>query len=86
MKNLMKPENEAEANVIKSILEDHGIFVEIKSFHDTAYDGLFQSQYGWGVIRVSETDFPEALRIIEEWRRASPEEIPWEVSKPKIES
>jgi hypothetical protein len=48
----MKPENEAEANVIKSVLAEHGIYAEIKSFHDTAYDGLFQAQYGWGLIRV----------------------------------
>jgi type III secretory pathway lipoprotein EscJ len=78
MKNFMKPENEAEANVIKSVLEEHGIYAEIKSFRDTAYDGLFQSQYGWGLIRVSETDFTEAQRIIEEWRNASPEEVPWQ--------
>ncbi len=77
MKNLMKPENEAEANVIKSVLEEYGIYSEIRSFHDTAYDGLFQSQYGWGVIRVSEADFPEAQRIIEEWKNASPGELPW---------
>lgn len=74
----MKPENEAEANVIKSVLEEHGIYAEIKSFHDTAYDGLFQSQYGWGVIRVSEVDLIEAKRIIEEWKNASIKEIPWE--------
>jgi hypothetical protein len=78
MINLLKPENEAEANVLKSVLEEHGIYAEIKSFHDTAYDGLFQSQYGWGVISVSEEDLPEAKRIIEEWNEASPEEIPWE--------
>jgi type III secretory pathway lipoprotein EscJ len=77
MKNLITPENEAEANVIKSILEEHGIYAEIKSFHDTAYDGLFQSQYGWGLIRVSETDFQEARRIIQEWKDASPAELPW---------
>ena len=78
MKDLIKPENEAEANVIKMVLEENGIAAEIKSFHDTAYDGLFQSQYGWGVIRVSEEDFPEAQRIVEEWKNASPEEVPWE--------
>ena len=78
VKTLMKPENEAEANVIKSVLAEHGIYAEIKSFHDTAYDGLFQSQYGWGLIRVSEKDLPEAQRIIEEWRNAAPEELPWE--------
>ena len=59
MIKLITPENEAEANVIKSILEENGIYAEIKSFHDTAYDGLFQSQYGWGLIRVSEADLPE---------------------------
>ena len=74
----MKPENEVEANVIKSILEQHGIYAEIKSFHDTAYDGLFQSQYGWGVVRVSEEDLIKAKKIIEEWKNASFEEIPWE--------
>ena len=78
MKNLIKPENEAEANVIKLVLEDHGIYAEIRSFHDTAYDGLFQYQYGWGVIKVSEEDFSEARRIVEEWKNASPEEVPWE--------
>jgi type III secretory pathway lipoprotein EscJ len=77
MKNLITPENEAEANVLQSILEEHGIYAEIKSYHDTAYDGLFQSQYGWGLIRVSETDFHEAQRIIQEWKDASPAELPW---------
>ena len=70
LKTLLKPENEAEANVIQSVLADHGIVAEIKSFHDTAYDGLFQSQYGWGQILVSEADFVEAERIVEEWRNS----------------
>ena len=77
MKSLRKPENEAEANVIKSVLEEHVIYAEIKSFHDTAYDDLFQSQYGWGLIRVSEANFLEAQIIIEEWNNASPGELPW---------
>lgn len=78
MINLIKPENEAEANVIRSVLEENGIYAEVKSFHDTAYDGLFQSQYGWGVVRVSEADFAEAKRIIDEWKKASPEDLPWQ--------
>ena len=77
MKTLLKPENEAEANVIKSVLAEHGIYAEIKSFHDTAYDGLFQAQYGWGLIYVSEADFTEAQRIVKEWSDASPEELQW---------
>ncbi len=78
MKILLKPANEPEANAIKSILEENGIPAEIQSFHDTAYDGLFQVQYGWGVIRVSEDDFVEAEKIVEEWHRAAPEDLPWD--------
>lgn len=83
MKNLMKPENEAEANVIQSVLAEHGIYAEIKSFHDTAYDGLFQSQYGWGLIRVSEEDFQRAQKIVEAWQQASPGELPWKNGQPE---
>jgi len=43
--------------------------------------GLFQSQYGWGLIRVSEENLPEAQRIIEEWRNAAPDELPWRSQK-----
>ncbi len=78
MKDLIKPDNAAEANVIKMVLEENGIVSEIRSFHDTAYDGLFQSQLGWGVIRVSDEDFPEAQKIVEDWKNAIPEEMPWE--------
>lgn len=78
MKKLITPENEAEASVIQSILAENGIYAEIQSFHDTAYDGLFQSQYGWGVIRVAAADLEEARRIIQEWRDASPVDLPWE--------
>jgi hypothetical protein len=78
MIKLITPENEAEASVIQSILEENGIYAEIQSFHDTAYDGLFQSQYGWGVIRVAEADAEEAMRIIREWKDASPADLPWE--------
>jgi hypothetical protein len=77
MKNLIQPQNDAEAAAIKAVLEEQGISAEIRSYHDTAYDGLFQSQYGWGVIRVAEGDFEEAKRIVEEWYAAAPGEILW---------
>lgn len=80
MKILLKPASEPEANVIKSILKKNGIHAEIQSYHDTAYDGLFQMQYGWGVLRVPEKDFAEAEKIVEEWRRAAPDELPWDES------
>ena len=77
MRNLLKPQNEAEAQAIAALLRDHGIIAEVRSFHDTAYDGLFQAKYGWGVIRVAEADFAAALEIVREWRRAAPRHLPW---------
>ena len=43
-------ENIVEAQLMASILEEKGIPHRIRSFHDTAYDGLFQFQKGWGEI------------------------------------
>jgi len=43
-------ENEFEAQILQSILEEREIPHYLKSFHDIAYDGLFQRSMGWGVI------------------------------------
>lgn len=78
MINLIKPENGAEADALESLLRENNINVEVVSFHDTAYDGLFQAQYGWGVLRVPAADFDRAQKIIREWKKASPgEDVPW---------
>lgn len=45
-------ENTIEAQLIGSILDQLDIPHRIKSFHDTAYDGLFQVQKGWGELRA----------------------------------
>lgn len=43
-------ESIVEAQVMESILADHAIPYRIRSFYDTAYDGLFQLQKGWGEL------------------------------------
>jgi hypothetical protein len=43
-------ENMIEAQLVESVLKDQGIPHRVRSFHDTAYDGLFQLQKGWGEI------------------------------------
>lgn len=78
MKNLIKPENAAEAGALQSLLQEHGIQSQVISYHDTAYDGLFQKQYGWGVIRVQEADFIRAKEIVREWKESSPGEVTWD--------
>ncbi len=78
MKVLYKPDNEAEAFAIKSLLEENSIDSTIHSFHDTAYDGLYQNQYGWGVIKIFEKDFDAAQKLVTDWKDNAPEIIEYE--------
>lgn len=77
MQKLLIPNNEAEALALQGVLADHGITALIRSYHDTAYDGIFQNQKGWGVILVAESDLDRAGEIVAEWRAAAPQELPW---------
>lgn len=43
-------ENEIEAQLLDSILNERGIPHMVISYYDTAYDGLYQTQKGWGYI------------------------------------
>ena len=73
MKILYKPEDESEAIAISSLLEKNSILSEVQSFRDTAYDGLYQNQHGWGVIRVDESDYDSAIQLVREWKSAIPD-------------
>jgi hypothetical protein len=46
--------NEIEAMLLQEILTDKEIPHLIRSYHDSAYDGLWQSQSGWGHIEAPE--------------------------------
>lgn len=61
-------ENVIEGQLIGSILEDQGIPHRIRSFHDTAYDGLYQLQKGWGDILAPAENGPEILEILDKVR------------------
>ena len=43
-------ENAIEAQLLSSVLTQYEIPHRLRSYHDTAYDGLFQLQKGWGAI------------------------------------
>lgn len=43
-------ENLIEAQLLSSILTQYEIPHRLRSYHDTAYDGLFQMQKGWGEV------------------------------------
>ena len=47
-------DNEIEAKLLNDILSERNIPHVIRSYHDSAYDGLFQSHAGWGHIEAPE--------------------------------
>ncbi len=58
-------ENPIEAQVIGSVLDDENIPHMIRSYHDTAYDGLFQFQKGWGIISAPLSYKEKILKIVD---------------------
>lgn len=44
--------NEVEARLMESILKEEEIPYLLKSYHDSAYDGIWQAQKGWGHIEA----------------------------------
>ena len=64
-------DNEVEARLIDSILKEREIPHMLRSYHDTAYDGLFQTQKGWGEMRAPQYYEEEILAIIDEVREAA---------------
>jgi len=57
-------ENTFEAQLAAAVCEDRRIPYRIRSFHDTAYDGLFQFQKGWGELQAPERFRGELLDIL----------------------
>ena len=61
-------ENAIEAQLIQSILDQHQIPHRVRSFYDTAYDGLFQVQKGWGELTAPAPYKQEILDIVADIR------------------
>jgi len=61
-------ENIVEAQLMESILKEKGMPHRVRSFHDTAYDGLFQLQKGWGEIYAPTELKEEILDILADVR------------------
>ena len=64
-------ENEIEARLLDSILIERGIPHLITSYHDTAYDGLYQTQKGWGYLSAPVPYLSEIQEIITSVRKES---------------
>jgi hypothetical protein len=56
-------DNEIEAELLESILNERDIPHRMRSYHDSAYDGIYQAQKGWGVVMAPEA-FKEVIMSI----------------------
>lgn len=62
-------ENEIEARLLDSILNERKVPHLMRSYYDTAYDGLFQTQKGWGYISAPPWYEEEILEILTDLRK-----------------
>ena len=63
-------QNRFEAELISAALEHVGIDFFLRTFEDTAYDGLFVTQQGWGVFWVESEDLQVAEDILQKFDEA----------------
>jgi len=68
-KKITVAENKFEADLIAQTLQEEGIPCMIRSYHDTAYDGIFIPQKGWAAVMVPEPLEGKACTIIAELRQ-----------------
>jgi hypothetical protein len=61
-------ENDQEANLLDSILNERAIPHLIESYYDTAFDGLYQTQKGWGRLSAPKSYHEEIIQIISDLR------------------
>jgi hypothetical protein len=62
-KKIVVLNNAMEADLISNLLKERGIPHCIRSFHDSAYDGLYQAQKGWGRVEAPE-EYKEEIEAL----------------------
>ncbi len=65
-----------EADLVTAALTAAGVDFFVRTFEDTAYDGLFVSQEGWGVVWVASEDLAVARDILEHFDALYNQETP----------
>lgn len=68
MKKVAVIDSEVESQRLEGILREREIPYFIKSYHDSAYDGLFQSSRGWGHVETEPEYEQEVLDLLDELR------------------
>ena len=68
-KRVASLENEVEAQILAAELTARNIPHVMRSYHDIAYGGIFQTQKGWGYVEAPEEHKQEILTILEDMRQ-----------------
>ncbi len=58
-------DNEIEAQLMEASLKQNEIPFMIRSYHDTAMDGLYQQQKGWGAVYAPEQYEDDILELLD---------------------
>ena len=74
-KKIITLEGEGEAQLLKAVLTEREIPHLVRSYHDTAFDGLFQTQKGWGYISAPESYEKEVMEIVTDLRKPLPTSV-----------
>ena len=64
-------DNEVQAELMDGVLSDRKVPHIMQSYHDSAYDGLFQVGKGWGAILAPANFRQEILAALGDIRRQS---------------
>jgi len=70
--NIAVLDNSIEAQLMDSILTELDIPHRIRSYHDTALNGLYQVQKGWGNLEAPESYQKEIIQILDGIRISPP--------------
>ena len=67
-------DDEIQAQLVDAVLTDQDIPHTMRSYHDSAYDGLFQGPQGWGHVEAPETYQAQIVEIVKDLSRRRADE------------
>ena len=62
-------DSEVQAELVDSVLTERDIPHLMRSYHDSAYDGIFQTHGGWGHVEAPAAFKDDILAVIEDIKR-----------------
>lgn len=63
-------ENEIEAKLLDAVLTEQNVPHFIGTYHDAAYNGIFQPQKGWGFVEAPASYEKHILEILTDIRKS----------------